>query len=154
MYGQLNFYHSIYLMFIWSPEKHQFFIFYCMCLFISVWVQQQNQEGNDAVTSWWLVGFGVQPWRRAVDVFLHVNILTVSPFCLPAPLRSAGCVFMWEEERLCLFLCLFVFVCVCCTYGAGWVQYCAADASANSASGAGCKSLNWRLAIKRKGNPT
>lgn len=45
---------------------------------------------------------------------------------LPHLDQPSECVFVWEEERLCLYVSVpVVFVYICFTYGAGWVQYCA-----------------------------
>lgn len=71
-----------------SQISHSCFITYCLCsLYLSV-CNSKNQEGkhsHDKSVIGCLEGAAMA--TKVVDVFLPVNIPSVSPCCLPAPLR-------------------------------------------------------------------
>lgn len=97
---------------------------YCMRLFVSIWVQQQMQDKNDAVISKWLVGLGAQPWQQRLLMYSHALTFQVHhlPVYLPhldQPSESVFvCVFVWKYISV-----VVVFVCIWwCTYGYDIVQ--------------------------------
>lgn len=101
----------------------------CVYLYLSG-TNSKNPEENDAVISQCLVGLGAQP--RQQRLMMYAWVLTFS-VCHPAVYlphfdQLSERMFVCEEERVCLFLCLLYLFVYVSPYGAGWVQYCAADA--------------------------
>lgn len=107
-------------MFMWSPGVP---LVFHRLLHVSVYICTTTKSGRkwccDESAVGWFQGADME--TGVVDVFLHVNIRIVSPICLPAPLRSAGCVCTWEEERLCLWVCARC-ICLCMLHIWGWVS--------------------------------
>ncbi len=123
IYGHSNLWNSYQksnIPLVFHPLLH---VSICICL--GAPAKSGRKWCRDKSVIGWLGGEAMA--TGVVDVFLRVNILSVSPCCLPAPLRSTFC--------LCVCVCVCVwgrdiksvlveFVCICFTCGAGWVQYC------------------------------